>query len=585
MRHRPAQLAAHTERSGTVLIVVLVVVAMLTLGAYTFSEIMVSESEATAAFGRQAESRAFADSGVEHIAAILGYPEADDDLNLYQNFSRFQAIVMRDSENARGRGYFSVVAPVETDFTGSSIRFGLVDESGKLNLNQLLAFELSDEITREMLMFLPNMTEDIADAILDWIDDDTTPRDYGVEYDYYESLDPPYTTKDGPLESLDELLQVAGVTPDLLYGEDLNRNGLLDPNENDGEATEPFDNGDGVLDLGWRAYLTIDSKESNLRADGEDRIFVNNVTLDEMFDTIEEAFDEDVARFVVAFRMNGPVEPLNPEPEATSTEDTQTAGTTGNTTAATGNSNQTSGSTSQQSGNTSGGSTSNSSNSQNGLQQAASAVGNALAGAPEGNVTRGGMNLAAGAKVTINSLYELVGAQVEIEIDGVMTTLDSPWPIDSMEQLLPELFDSFTTVEGSVIPGRINVNQARYETLAGLPEMTEEIATAIINSPMISPDGSVSPDATTSRSTTSWLVTQGIVELATMAKLDKYLTARGHVFRGQVVGYFEEGGGYTRLEVVIDSTEVPAKIISLSDLTELGRGYTSSQLTGIVEDE
>ena len=148
MRHRPAQLAAHTERSGTVLIVVLVVVAMLTLGAYTFSEIMVSESEATAAFGRQAESRAFADSGVEHIAAILGYPEADDDLNLYQNFSRFQAIVMRDSENARGRGYFSVVAPVETDFTGSSIRFGLVDESGKLNLNQLLAFELSDEITR-----------------------------------------------------------------------------------------------------------------------------------------------------------------------------------------------------------------------------------------------------------------------------------------------------------------------------------------------------------------------------------------------------------------------------------------------------
>ncbi len=101
---------------------------------------------------------------------------------------------------------------------------------------------------------------------------------------------------------------------------------------------------------------------------------------------------------------------------------------------------------------------------------------------------------------------------------------------------------------------------------------------------MISPDGSVSSDVTTIRSTTGWLVSQGIVDLATVAKLDKYLNAKGNVFRGQVVGYFEEGGGYTRLEVVIDSTEVPAKVISISDLTELGRGYTSSQLTGLIEE-
>ena len=57
-----------SPRQGSILLLVLVVVAVLTLGAYTFSEMMVSEVEATSMFGRQAESRAFADSGVELVA-------------------------------------------------------------------------------------------------------------------------------------------------------------------------------------------------------------------------------------------------------------------------------------------------------------------------------------------------------------------------------------------------------------------------------------------------------------------------------------------------------------------------------------
>jgi len=31
---------------------------------------------------------------------------------------------------------------------------------------------------------------------------------------------------------------------------------------------------------------------------------------------------------------------------------------------------------------------------------------------------------------------------------------------------------------------------------------------------------------------------------------------------------------------MIDATEYPARILSVSDLTELGRGYTSEQLSG-----
>lgn len=564
-------------RNGSVLILVLVVVAMLTLGAYTFSEIMVSESEATAMYGRQAQSRAFAESGLELAAAVLSAPETEEDASVYHNPGRFQTVLMRESDNARGRGYFSVVAPVESDPAASIIRFGLIDESGRLNLNQILKFELEEEPARELLMYLPDMTEEVADAILDWVDSDIEPRTFGAESDYYESLDPPYYAKDGAIESIDELLQVAGVTADLLYGEDANRNGLLDPNENDGDTNEPLDNADGILQPGWAAYLTVNSRELNVRADGTSRIHVNNGVLDELYDTLEEELEEDVARFIVAYRMGGPY--VDPAEAAAAAE--SGLGESGESTGS-GNASSSSGETSESSSRSGAGKTSEGS-----LVDAASAIGNALGGSPGGTVTRGGMDLSKGAQHEIQSLYELIGTRTEVEIEGTKQILESPWSADvvAMEGYLPALLDTLTTVEETEITGRINVNQARIEVLLGLPDMTVEIAEAIVSAPVISPEGEVLAEEVALRSNTGWLVTQGIVDLPTMVKLDKYLTASGDVFRAWIVGYFEEGGGYTRMEAILDATESPAKVVSVSDLTELGRGYPQEMLTGIVSED
>lgn len=576
MNHRTPQFDASNhpaESSGSVLVLVMVVIAMLTLGAYSFSEIMISEAEATSMYGRQAESRAFAESGIELAAAVIAVPESEEDASLYHNPNRFRGVLLRESDNARGRGYFSVIAPVETDPAGTALRNGLVDESGRLNLNRLLNFELDEDQSREMLMHLPDMTEEVADAILDWIDSDEIPRTYGAESDYYTSLEPPYETRNGAMESIDELLQVAGVTADLLYGEDANRNGKLDPNENDGDANEPFDNADGVLQPGWAAFLTVNARELNQRADGAERTYLNNGVLDELYDSLAEEFDEDIAQFVVAFRMSGPyVDPNDPaaqEAAAASTgSGTPTTNSDDNSNA---DSNSRTGGTSQ--------------NSQGSLVEAAAAVGNALGGNAQGSVTRGGMDLSKGAKYDLKSLYELIGAQVEVEIEGQKQLLSSPWSADpgSMQTYLPTLMDALTVVEGPEISGRINVNQARIEILLGIPDMTEEIAQAITSSPMIGAEGEALAELAAQRTNTGWLVSQGIVDLPTMVKLDRFLTGRGHVFRAQVVGFFESGGGYTRIEATIDSTESPAKVVSVSDLTELGRGYTTAELTGIID--
>ena len=556
------------KRRGSVLVLVMVVIAMLTLGAYSFSEIMISESEATAMYGRQAESRAFADSGVELAAAVIAAPETEEDASLYHNPNRFRGVLLRESENARGRGYFSVITPVETDPAGTALRNGLIDESGRLNLNQLLSFELDETQTREMLMYLPDMTEEVADAILDWIDDDDTLRLYGAESDYYTSLDPPYEPRNGALKSIDELLQVAGVTADLLYGEDANRNGRLDFNENDGDASAPFDNSDGILQPGWAAFLTVTARELNQRADGTERTYINNGVLDELYDSLAEEFDEDIAQFVVAFRMYGVyVDPAAPGETAASEEsDSLDLSSDSNS-----DSNTDSG---------------NSRTSEGGLVEAAAAIGNALGGNAQGTVSRGGMDLSNGAKYDLESLYELIGAQVEAEVEGQEMLLQSPWAADpgSMQTYLPTLLDALTVVEGPELSGRINVNQARIEILLGIPDMTEDIAQAITSSSMIGAEGEAIAEQATMRTNTGWLVSQGIVDLPTMIKLDRFLTGRGHVFRAQIVGFFEEGGGYTRVEATIDATESPAKVVSVSDLTELGRGYTNTELTGIIDD-
>ena len=58
----------------------------------------------------------------------------------------------------------------------------------------------------------------VSDSILDWIDPDDNTRPAGAESDYYLGLVPSYNAKNAPIDNLDELLLVKGVTHDMFYG-------------------------------------------------------------------------------------------------------------------------------------------------------------------------------------------------------------------------------------------------------------------------------------------------------------------------------------------------------------------------------
>ncbi len=102
------------------------------------------------------------------------------------------------------------------------IHYSIRDENGKININTASRDVLVKALTANGIP-LGSDRDTIVDSILDWIDPDDLHRVNGAESDYYQGLSPAYSAKNGPLDSMEELLKVRGVTPELFKGlEDYN---------------------------------------------------------------------------------------------------------------------------------------------------------------------------------------------------------------------------------------------------------------------------------------------------------------------------------------------------------------------------
>ncbi len=296
------------QSNGFILIVVLVTIVVLSLSAYTFSLLMIREDQATRLMGQHVQSRYLVESGVEYTRLFLSNdgPTIREMGGLWNNEAQFQGkLVSVDPLRPQQIGRFTVIASsLDVDGHPEGFRFGLTDESSKLNLNVLThADTWLPGGGRQLLMSLPEMTEDVADAILDWLDEDDVTREFGTEYDYYAGLSPPYAPKNGPMDSVEELLLVRGVTPQLLFGLDSNHNGVLDLDEQYSEESTIYS---PEMKLGWANYLTLFSKEDNLNPSGLQRININAEDLEQLYEDLGSALRDDLKTFIIAYRQNGP---------------------------------------------------------------------------------------------------------------------------------------------------------------------------------------------------------------------------------------------------------------------------------------
>ncbi|MGV3618262.1 MAG: helix-hairpin-helix domain-containing protein [Fimbriimonas sp.] len=220
------------------------------------ASIMASQHTALQAqYGRQDRVRArrAAESGIQRALAemttIAAANPGSETATTSTNSATGNAVTLQDPWAQLGQNG-------DERFTmgRESFRVQIVDAASRLNVNTA---------PQEQLERLPLTVEQI-ESLLDYREESRDPRAQGGKDEYYGNLPEPYNAKLRVLETVDELLQIRGWTPDILYRPitDVASNTPL-PEDANGQVVP-------LIDL-----FTVSSYSPQLDPNGEARINVN----------------------------------------------------------------------------------------------------------------------------------------------------------------------------------------------------------------------------------------------------------------------------------------------------------------------
>jgi general secretion pathway protein K len=97
-----------------------------------------------------------------------------------------------------------------------NVALSMIELEGKININTADSQLLQQVLTAQGAD--PDAITIVPDCILDWIDADDNTRPAGAESDYYLGLTPSYYAKNAPIDNLDELLLIKGVSTNMYRG-------------------------------------------------------------------------------------------------------------------------------------------------------------------------------------------------------------------------------------------------------------------------------------------------------------------------------------------------------------------------------
>jgi general secretion pathway protein K len=214
--------SAKRGKRGVVLVLAVFAVVLLTVLAVGITAAVRVELLASRASLDRMQSLFLAEAGVHEARAILFYDDVTSD-SLFDPWGPLCDSPL-DLPQRFGGGYY---------------RARVQDACGRIDINRVDAAVLT-RLTGD---------SEVAAAILDWRDSGNFPEAGGAEQEYYAALPQPYLPRNGPLQTLGELLLVRGVTPDLFFGDEQSP---------------------GLVDL-----LTVESVSLNTDATGVRRISVN----------------------------------------------------------------------------------------------------------------------------------------------------------------------------------------------------------------------------------------------------------------------------------------------------------------------
>lgn len=247
------------RQRGSAFLVALIAIVVLSLIVTSFSQQLGTDLRAQTNRLDRWRAEQMARAGIERALVEL----ANQNVNLISDTDTAIALGQDGAEN------FLV--------GGGAFRVQVVDAGAQLNLNTM------DQARWERI----GLEADLIDAILDWRGPETQPRAQGAKDEYYNALQTPYNTKLGDFDSVEELLLVRGMTPDLLYR----------PAEN--TTSQPLITGQDEDQPALYELLTVDSAAPNTRADGTARINANNATVAQL---VQAGLTQPVANAIVQRR-------------------------------------------------------------------------------------------------------------------------------------------------------------------------------------------------------------------------------------------------------------------------------------------
>jgi general secretion pathway protein K len=122
-------------------------------------------------------------------------------------------------------------------FDDGTLSVTIADEMGRIQINALVRFPDSRKFNESQRLLLErylNYFKDdneetpedsqppaIINSLKDWLDssdDDAITGLSGAESSYYQDLSPSYSSRNGPISDINDLLFVKGITPELFYG-------------------------------------------------------------------------------------------------------------------------------------------------------------------------------------------------------------------------------------------------------------------------------------------------------------------------------------------------------------------------------
>lgn len=255
MTVRPRIASASKLRTGSVLVIVLwIALGLVTIALYFANtmtlELRASENNAAALAADQA-----IEGAARYVASVLSTLATNGAIpDVTQYYS--EAVPVGDAR------FWLIGRTVEYELEPDQVFFGLIDEGAKINVNTA---------SLETLKRVTNVTEQLAANIFDWRSTNGAVSEGGDGPTVYSQLEPSYMIKTAAFETLDELKLVYPADTALLYGEDRNLNGALDPGEAD-------TNRNNFVDPGLFEYLSVFTREANLAPDGSQRVDVSNLS-------------------------------------------------------------------------------------------------------------------------------------------------------------------------------------------------------------------------------------------------------------------------------------------------------------------